>query len=128
MKDEYKADPTRDNKSLYFRRKGHRENGLREIFKTESSRFSEIDQCNPVFCTHLPSIIKYTKMIAIILVQVTSLMMVLLRLINKLPGWFLLEEGSRSKVQSGDWQWGGGGHQTHKGKFVLGYDDFEVVE
>lgn len=114
MKDEYKADPARDYKFLYFHRKGHRENGLRERFKTESSRFSEIDQCNPVFCTHLPSIIKYTKMIAIILVQVTSLMIVLLRLTNKLPGWFLLEEGSRGKVQSGDWQWGGGGARLTK--------------
>ena len=102
MKDEYKGDPARDYKSLYSHRKGHRENGLREIFKTESSRFSEIDQCNPVFCTHLPSIIKYTKMIAIILVQVTSLMIVLLRLTNCQVGFcWRRGRGARCGVGTG---------------------------
>lgn len=40
----------------------------------------------------------------------------------------MLQEGLKCKIQSRDWACGGRGRQTYKDEFVLGNDDFEVME
>lgn len=95
MKEEYKTDPTRDYRSLYFCRKGHRENGLRERFKTESTTFNEIDPWS--FLHPSPSHHRVSKNDCLC----SSLMIVLLRPADRSPAWVCWKRNEEQGAKRG---------------------------